>query len=90
MDEADFSTDNIRVVLSIATMHDRPPAQIVLRWHRKQGLVPLPKTATATCLPENLAVWDFELDENDMLQLLRLDRPHGNTQPIPDGRNSSF
>lgn len=78
------------VVQSIAAKHDRTPAQIVLRWHLQQGLVPLPKTATATRLPENLAVRDFELDENDMLQLFRLDRPHGNTQPLPDDMNSSF
>lgn len=77
-------------VRSFAAKHGRTPAQIVLRWHLQEGLVPLPKTATATRLPENLAVWDFALDEMDMAELRGLDRRNGNTQPLPDNMNSMF
>jgi len=52
--------------------------------------VPLPKTATASRLSENLAVWDFELDDDDMARLGKLDRPNGNPQPSPDSMNSPF
>src|SRR5262249_10543701 len=78
------------VVGDIAAKHARSPAQIVIRWHLQQGLVPLPKTATASRLSENLAVWDFELGDDDMAHLGKLDRPNGNTQPSPDSMYSPF
>jgi len=78
------------VVRAIAEKHSRTPAQIILRWHLEQGLVPLPKTSTVARLPENIAVWDFSLDEGDMAKLRKLDRRNGNTQPLPDDMNSTF
>lgn len=78
------------VVRSIAARHARTPAQIVLRWHLQQGVVPLPRTSKAARLGENLAVWDLSLDEPDMARMRGLDRPDGNTQPLPDHMNSSF
>jgi 2,5-diketo-D-gluconate reductase A len=78
------------VMRDIAAKHARSPAQAVIRWHLQQDLVPLPKTVTASRLPENLAVWDFELDDDDMARLGKLDRPNGNTQPSPDSMNSPF
>lgn len=78
------------VVRSIAAKHRHTPAQVILRWHVEQGLVPLPKTSREARLAENLAVWDFALDESDMAQIRSLDRPQGNTQPLPDHMNSSF
>jgi 2,5-diketo-D-gluconate reductase A len=78
------------VVEAIAAKHRRTPAQVVLRWHLQQGLAPLPKTATVARIPENLAVWDFALDDEEMVRLRGLDRPNGNTQPLPDDMNSSF
>jgi diketogulonate reductase-like aldo/keto reductase len=41
-------------------------------------------------IAENLAVWDFTLDETDMAQLRSLDRLNGNTQPLPDEMNATF
>lgn len=62
------------VVEAIAAKHRRTPAQVVLRWHLQQELVPLPKTATVARIPENLAVWDFALDDGDMVRLRGFDR----------------
>ena len=77
-------------ILAIAARHKRKPAQIVIRWHLQQGLVTLPKTATASRIPENLAVWDFELDEGDMAHMAELDRAEGKTLPPPDKMNNAF
>lgn len=77
-------------VRAVAAKHSKTPAQVVIRWHLEQGLVPLPKTATASRISENLAVWDFALDADEMAQLVALDRRNGNTQPPPDSMNSSF
>ncbi len=78
------------VVRAIAAKHGRTPAQVVLRWHLQQGIVPLPRTSKVARLAENLAVWDFALDEADMVQMRDLDQRDGNTQPLPDDMNSSF
>nr|WP_314260773.1 aldo/keto reductase [uncultured Devosia sp.] len=78
------------VVMAIAERHGRTPAQVVIRWHLQQGLVPLPKTATPSRIPENLAVWDFVLKDEEMVELRALDQRHGNTQPLPDEWNSPF
>ncbi|ODT83758.1 MAG: oxidoreductase [Pelagibacterium sp. SCN 64-44] len=77
-------------IAAIAAKHGRKPAQIVIRWHLQQGLVPLPKTATASRIPENLTIWDFALDDDDMASLAALDRPDGKTLPPPDVMNDAF
>jgi 2,5-diketo-D-gluconate reductase A len=63
-------------VVDIARAHGKTPAQVVLRWHVQQGLVPIPKTSRPERLAENLAVFDFELGEAEMAALAGLDR-HG-------------
>lgn len=61
-------------VTGIATQIGRTPAQVVLRWHVQQGLVPLPKTATPDRMVENGAIFDFELDPDQMAALSALDK----------------
>jgi 2,5-diketo-D-gluconate reductase A len=61
-------------VQELAGKHHRTPAQIVLRWHVQQGLVPVPKSADPTRMATNSQVFDFELDEDDMADLATLDR----------------
>jgi 2,5-diketo-D-gluconate reductase A len=56
-------------ITSIATARERTPGQVVLRWHVQQGLVALPKSATPSRQAENLAVFDFELPDEDMAAL---------------------
>ncbi len=57
------------VVGAVATKHDRSPAQIVIRWHIQQGLVVIPKSVHAERIVQNAAVFDFELDDDDMAKL---------------------
>ena len=64
-------------VQELAGRYHRTPAQIVLRWHVQQGLVPVPKSTDPTRMATNAAVFDFELDEDDMAQLATLDRGPG-------------
>lgn len=52
-------------IINLARKHERSPAQIVLRWHLDLGLVAIPKSATPRRIAENLAVFDFELDDED-------------------------
>jgi 2,5-diketo-D-gluconate reductase A len=64
------------IIVELAKKHARTPAQIVLRWHVQQGLLPIPKSSNRQRLAENLSVFDFELAEEDMRALDALDR-HG-------------
>ncbi|MGN7799882.1 aldo/keto reductase [Leifsonia sp. 22587] len=61
------------VLADLAAKHGRTPSQIVLRWHVQNGLVAIPKSRNPERMAENLAVFDFELDADDLSQLDRLD-----------------
>jgi diketogulonate reductase-like aldo/keto reductase len=54
------------VLAAIGARYGRSPAQVVLRWHVQQGLVTFPKASSRERLAENLAVFDFTLDEEDL------------------------
>lgn len=58
---------------TIAAHHDRTPAQTILRWHIQIGNVVIPKSASPERMRENFEVFDFELSEDDMAALARLD-----------------
>lgn len=57
----------------LAEKHGRTPGQIVLRWHVQNGLVAIPKSRNPERMAENLAVFDFELDADDLSALDTLD-----------------
>jgi 2,5-diketo-D-gluconate reductase A len=57
------------VLAAIARRLGRTPAQIVLRWHIQNGLVAIPKSAAPARMAENLAVFDFELGADDLVEL---------------------
>jgi len=54
---------------AIARRIGRTPTQVVLRWHAQNGFIPVPKSADAARQKENLAVFAFELDADDMAAL---------------------
>jgi 2,5-diketo-D-gluconate reductase A len=61
------------VLAELAEKHGRTPGQIVLRWHVQNGLVAIPKSRNPERMAENLAVFDFELDADDISALDTLD-----------------
>lgn len=60
-------------VTDLARKYGKNPAQIVLRWHVQQGLVPIPKASSRAHLEENLAVFDFVLEDSEIAALSALD-----------------
>jgi 2,5-diketo-D-gluconate reductase A len=64
-------------VREIARKHDRTPAQVVIRWHLDEGLVVIPKSSRPARIRENVAVFDFALDDDDRARIAQLDRPGG-------------
>lgn len=58
---------------TVAAHHERTPAQTILRWHLQLGNVVIPKSVTPERIRENFEIFDFELSEDDMAAIARLD-----------------
>lgn len=63
-------------VARIAQKHGRAAAQILLRWHVQHGLVAIPKSQDPERMRQNLDVFDFALDAEDLAALALLDGDH--------------
>ncbi|MFC5785766.1 MULTISPECIES: aldo/keto reductase [Streptomyces] len=62
----------VPAIVAIAQKHGRTPAQIVLRWHVQLGNVVIPKSVTPSRIVENIDVFDFELDIEDIAAISAL------------------
>ena len=57
------------VLTEIGDQHAKTPAQVLIRWNIQLGTNPLPKASTREHLEENIAVFDFELSDDEMDRL---------------------
>ena len=57
----------------LAKKHGKSIQQIVLRWHIQEGVIVFPKSVRKERLAENLDVFDFELDADDMATMVAMD-----------------
>ncbi|MEU1479826.1 aldo/keto reductase [Streptomyces sp. NPDC001668] len=62
----------VPAIVAIARKHDRTPAQVVLRWHLQLGNVVIPKSVTPSRIKENIEVFDFSLDTEDLAAISAL------------------
>jgi D-xylose reductase len=74
MERDDESALEQPVVGEIAARHRRTPAQVVLRWGTQRGTAVIPKTTRPERMRENLAIFDFELTEDEMNAISALNR----------------
>jgi 2,5-diketo-D-gluconate reductase A len=63
-----------QTIETIAAHHDRTPAQVVLRWHLQLGNVVIPKSVTPERIRENFEIFDFQLSDDDLATIARLER----------------
>jgi 2,5-diketo-D-gluconate reductase A len=71
------------VLVEIGKKHGKSPAQVALRWIVQRGIVTIPRTKVRAEMLENLDIFDFELDGDDLRKIAALDRnitqfPHWN------------
>jgi diketogulonate reductase-like aldo/keto reductase len=64
-------------VAQAAASHGVTPGQVILRWHRQLGSLPLPKSATPERQRQNLDVFGFELTDDQMDAITSLGREDG-------------
>lgn len=62
----------VPAIVAIAQKHNVTPAQVVLRWHVQLGNVAIPKSVTPSRIVENIDIFSFELDEEDMAAIRAL------------------
>ena len=61
------------VLLEIAKAHGKSAVQVALRFLMQNGVVVIPKSVHEERIKENLDLFDFELNMNEMEQLMKMD-----------------
>ncbi len=74
---ADGAVPRDEVLQRIGARYGKSAAQVGLRWLIQQGYVALSKTANPARAAENIAIFDFALDDADMAAVAALARPDG-------------
>ena len=62
------------VLQKIAEKYGKSIAQVILRWNVQQGIIIIPKSVHQNRMEENLDIWDYSLDDEDMAQISSLDK----------------
>nr|XP_028709301.1 1,5-anhydro-D-fructose reductase isoform X2 [Macaca mulatta]XP_045255413.1 1,5-anhydro-D-fructose reductase isoform X3 [Macaca fascicularis] len=62
------------VIQRIAKEHSKSPAQILIRFQIQRNVIVIPGSITPSHIKENIQVFDFELTQHDMDNILSLDR----------------
>jgi 2,5-diketo-D-gluconate reductase A len=61
------------VLIDIGARHGKSVGQVVLRWLVQRGIAALAKSVRKERMAENIAVFDFQLDETDMARIATLE-----------------
>ncbi len=59
-------------LLSVAAKHNKSVAQVILRWVVQRGIIALAKTVRKERMLENISIFDFELDAEDLAAIATL------------------
>ena len=75
------------VIIELSKKYNKTPAQVTLRWIIQQNAVVIPKSAKKRRLKENIDIYDFEIDNQDMDRIHSLARgqrlvPNLDTNPL--------
>ncbi len=64
------------VLTEIGAKYGKTAAQVALRWNVQRGVVIIPKSVHKERMEENLNIWDFRLNDEDMAAIGALDLEH--------------
>lgn len=61
------------VIKQIADKYKKSSGQIMLRFLLQKGIIPIPKSVTPSRIKQNIDIYNFNLDSEDMQYLQELD-----------------
>lgn len=61
-------------IVALAKKYAKSPAQILLRWQLQAGNIAIPGSSNPAHIRENIAIFDFALNEQEMKQIEALDK----------------
>lgn len=68
------AVNNIPLLRNLAAKYNKTAVQIVLRWDLQKGVVTIPKSVTPARIIENADIFDFELNNDEIAEIERLDK----------------
>lgn len=71
------------LLMNIGKKYQKSASQVTLRWHVQKDLIVIPKSVNPKRIAENRQIFDFELTEDEMLQIDSLNE-NFRTGPNPD------
>ncbi len=74
--EGNHNIFNYPVLSEIGKKYGKSAAQAALRWNIQRGVSVIPKSTHKERMEQNISVWDFELSQEDMEQITKLDIGH--------------
>ena len=64
------------VLTAIGRKYGKSAAQVALRWNIQRGVVVIPKSIHKERMEQNINIWDFQLSDEDMAEIAKLDIGH--------------
>lgn len=64
---------NNSLLQKIAEQHGKTVAQVILRWNIQRGVVVIPKSTHQKRIQENIDIWDFSLNSDELNTIASLD-----------------
>lgn len=71
-------------ILELAAKYGKTAAQIIMRWHVQQGNIVIPGSKTPAHILDNIDIFDFALDEQDMAAIAGLEQGKPLYERTPD------
>jgi diketogulonate reductase-like aldo/keto reductase len=65
------------VLKEIAAKHNKTVAQVAIKFQSQRGVVAIPKSTHKERMIENMNIFDFELTQEDMAKIAKLNK-HSN------------
>lgn len=72
--EGKFDIFHNPVLSEIAAKHGKSVAQVILRWLNQRGIAVIPKSVTPSRVQENIAIFDFPLNDEQLAQISSLEQ----------------
>ncbi len=64
------------MLTAIGQKYGKSAAQVALRWNVQRGVTVIPKSIHKERMEQNIDIWDFQLSDEDMAEIAKLDIGH--------------